>query len=373
MSSRRFIQAALCAVAAVVSGVLAPGVAAHSPTGGEGEYADNSAQTFWFEAGTPGWVITAVDAAVDDDFEISNNSRTPNFTQGTTGAKILYKTNAQTPDTDECPASFWYACTDYNGGGDGKTTWKSTTFNSENPAGALVSWFCDDPLQADSGCFDMRRMAIHEAGHGVGLARLADNGHGHQATGTPVATTVMQTVSPTATAAGWNARHFGSCDFFELSREYDVVSFAGAYTACVDHLTGVGFSGGKLVSVTRLDAPPINFVCIGQGVTLTGYLKLTAAAGADADGQLHRLAGNGLGARTIAIFRRASGGAYGGTPYTTATVVNAESGTWSRSVGSGVAGTWYFRANFNPATPGDVATLNSSQSAEFSITWSNAC
>ena len=205
----------------------------------------------------------------------------------------------------------------------------------------------------------------------MGLARFNDNGHPHQPNSASASTTVMQAEPAKAPNAGWNTRNFGSCDFFELSREHDVNSFSGAYTARVDHLTGAGFSGGKIISVTKLNDPAD--ACTGSAVTLSGYLKLSAATGADADGQLHRLAGNGLGGRTINIFRRTPGGTYGSTPYTTSTVVNAESGTWSRSVSSSTSGTWYFRANFGPATSGDIATLNSSQSAEFPVTWSSPC
>ena len=55
------------------------------------------------------------------------------------GARIKYLLNSQVPNTDECPSTFWYACTDYLGGS-AKTTWNSTTFNSEDPSGSLLSW-----------------------------------------------------------------------------------------------------------------------------------------------------------------------------------------------------------------------------------------
>jgi hypothetical protein len=366
----RLTPAILAATALLLS---TPVTSAHSPTGGEREYTTSGA-TAWFFLGqgtsTLTWFITPIETALESDFEASNNTQTPNFLRvADDGTEIKYLLNSQVPDTSECPSSFWRACTEYVG--TAKTTWLSTAFNSENPSGDLVSWWCDHPNQADSGgCYDLRRIALHEAGHGVGLAR-SSNGHTHQSDSAAYNHTVMQINGPSATTTGWNYRFLGVCDRFELSREYDVVSWSGAYPACIDHLTGVAFSGGKMISVVKLNDPLD--ACTGSAVALGGYLKLIAATGASDDGQLGVLAGNGLGGRTIEIFRRTPSGAYGSTPYTTATVANSEAGTWSRSVSSSTSGTWYFRAEFTPATTGDVATLNGDLSAEFAVTWSSPC
>ncbi|MES2209088.1 MAG: hypothetical protein V4515_02760 [Chloroflexota bacterium] len=351
--------------------LVAPAVAfAHSPTGSDREYSpDNAAEEFYFGAGTSAlsWFIVEVEPALETNWNTSNNTRAPHFTRTSVdGAEIKYRTNAETPFSDECPDTFWYACTDYYGGASA-TTWMSTTFNREDPSGPLLSLWCQFPGQGDSGCADVRRVAIHEAGHGVGLARQS-NGHVHQTDSQTSATTVMQTNPKLATAAGWLDRFLGSCDLIELAREYDVVSFSQALPACVDHITAPATSNVKVVTVASQTTTATG-VCVGIGVTLSGSLRLTNQP---ADDQLGLLASNGIGGRTVEIFRRTSSGGYPSTPYTTTTVGTSEAGSWSKSVVSTTSGTWIFQARYAPGSS-DLSTLNASTSLERTITWSSPC
>ncbi len=353
---------------AVTLAVLGPSVVtAHSPTAGEREYSTSGAtEEFFLGQGTSGltWFTTRIETALETNFETANNSLTPNFVRtAVDGVEIKYLLNSQVPDTTECPASFWYACSDYNGGA-AKTTWHSTTYNSEDPSGSKVSWWCDHPSQDPPGCFDVGRVLLHEAGHGVGLAR-SSNGQSHQPDSAAYTTTVMQINPIVSSNTGWNTAVLGTCDLFELSREYDVVDYSDPYPACIDHLSGVAFSGGKIISPTVLNNPPDE--CTGVSVVLSGTLRLVSVVGASDDDQLGLLAGNGLAGRTISIYRRTPGGSYG-SPYTTTTVTSGSSGSWSKSVVSGTSGTWYFQARFAPAGA-DATTLNSSTSAEFPVTW----
>ena len=344
-------------------------VTAHSPTGGDREYSpDNAAEVFWFGSGTSAltWFITEIEPALESHWNTSNNTRAPHFTRTSVdGAQVKFLLNSQVPNTTECPSTFWYACTDYVGVA--KTSWNSTTFNSADPAGSAVSYWCGAPNQADSGCVDAGRVALHEVGHGVGLARQS-NGDVHQSDSASAATTVMQTNPIFATNSGWATEALGTCDLIELAREYDVVNFTLALPACVDHIAAPATTGGKVVS-DAVQTTTLTGACVGSGVTLSGSLKLTSQP---ADDQLGLLAGNGLGTRTIEIFRRTSSTTYPVSAFATTTTSSTSTGAWSISVTSGIAGTWIFKAHFS-AAGADLLTLQPDDSLERTITWSTPC
>jgi hypothetical protein len=178
----------------------------------------------------------------------------------------------------------------------------------------------------------------------------------------------MQANPIPATSSGWNTEALGTCDLLELAREYDVVSFAQALPACVDHIAAPATSGGKVLTDTTQTTTSTG-ACVDAGVALSGSLKLTNQT---ADNQLGLLAANGLGTRTIEIYRRTSSTGYPITPYTTTTTANSSAAAWSISVSSGVAGTWIFKARFS-AGGIDAATLQPDDSLERTITWSNPC
>lgn len=369
-SARRFISVIIGSVAILAT--AATTASAHSPTGADREYsADNAPELFWFGSGTSGlsWFIAEVEPALESNWTTSNNTRSPRFTRTSVdGAEIKYLTNAQVPDTDECPSSFWYACTDYNGGA-AKTTWKSTTFNRQDPdgSGPMLSYWCQYPGQDDSGCADTRRVVLHEAGHGVGLARQS-NGHVHQSDSQSSATTVMQVNPKLATATGWMDRFLGTCDLIELSREYDVVSFTSPLPSCVDHIAAPATSGGKVITVMT-QVTTSTGVCLGVQVSLSGQLRLTNQP---ADSLLGVLAYNGLGGRTVEIYRRSSSGSYPPTPYATVTVAAVEAGTWSKVEQYFSQVTWVYQARYTPGSA-DSSTLNGHNSLERTISWSNPC
>ena len=132
----------------------------------------------------PGWLQSNVNAGLNADWDSVNTTRSPFFSLPATGATeiatIWWATNAETPNTDECPVTLWYACTDYLSNGAVSDRWKSTTFSREQGSGSLESWWCESTSQVGStdGCFDTRRVTLHEAGHAVGMSRTS-NGHAH--------------------------------------------------------------------------------------------------------------------------------------------------------------------------------------------------
>jgi hypothetical protein len=72
--TRRGRATAVCVM--LVATTWPSGASGHSPTGGEKEYVDNGAGTFFFGDGTSGisWFITAVETALESDFETSKTA-----------------------------------------------------------------------------------------------------------------------------------------------------------------------------------------------------------------------------------------------------------------------------------------------------------
>ena len=154
----------------------------HDPTRGENIYDDElTLASKWgvyddsthSPAASTTWFRTNVTTALTTDWNAGGISHAPMFTTGGSGTipDLRYLTTAQLANTEECPAGFFMACTDYNGAVDAGTTWKYTAFNSEDPAGAQISYFCEYPGQADAACESIRRDSLHEMGHVAGLER----------------------------------------------------------------------------------------------------------------------------------------------------------------------------------------------------------
>lgn len=361
-------------VAVLLAGALPATAAAHSPTEGKAEYTtDNHHQIYAYgtRSGSvaPSWLKTNVDSAMNGDWDSANTTRSPYFSLPSGAAEIAsayWNTNAETPDTMECPNTPWYACTDYLSDGQAEDRWKSTTFNREDPAGALESYWCQSTAQIGStdGCFDTRRVTLHEAGHAVGLSR-SSNGHVHfpGGAGADPDHSVMHSLPIPKPVAGYDQRWLGACDVLSLAIDYDLDSFNGVYPGCVDHLGAPAIQNDDIDTKVIQDNTTL-LLCVGQSFTLSGTAKIVTAS------ILGELSANGLAGRTVTIYRRTSSGTFGA--YTTTTVAGGEGGAWSKSISNASLATYIFQTRYAPNTTDDP-TLDGDSSGEKTVTWSSAC
>ena len=150
------------------------------------------------------------------------------------------------------------------------------------------------------GCFDLRRVAIHEFGHILGLDHPENHGYRLQPNDT-----VMQAVTPARPTAGSSRHAFGPCDVASLQEVYDVPDNRTPISTCNTVATTLS------LATSRGSVPP------GGSVTLTATLRI-----ADRDG-LGKLGGAPLNGRSVKLRYRRAGSA------------DAWTATWMASVGQG--------------------------------------
>jgi hypothetical protein len=362
---RRFLVG--LGVVAIVAAALPAAVAAHLPTQGKREYApDNHHQMYEFGTrvvAPPSWLQMNVNNALNGDWDSANTTRSPYFSLLSGPgeiATIYWATNAETPNTDECPIDMWAACTDYRTNGQVEDRWKSTTFSRDNPSGALNSWFCE--LDPANGCYDTRRVTLHEAGHAAGMSRVTSNGHEHFPGGaaTNPDHSVMHNPPIPKASPGYNQRWLGTCDVLSLAIDYDLDDFAGVYPGCADHL-GAPAAQNADIDTTVTQSTTTLTLCVNQSFSFTGTARIVTAA------ILGELSGNGLAGRTVSIYRRTPSGTF--AAYTTTTVAGGEGGAWSRAISNVSAATYIFQARYTPNATDDPTLDGDSSAVEKTVTW----
>ncbi len=373
VSWRPTILAALAAVQ--LAWALPATTAAHSPTEGKAEYStDNHHQIYAYgtRSGSvaPSWLQTNVNAALNGDWDSANTTRSPYFSLPGGAAEIAsvyWNTNAETPNTPECPASLWYACTDYLSSGQVEDRWKSTTFLKGTGPGSLESYWCQSTAQVGStdGCFDTRRVALHEAGHAVGISR-SSNGHVHfpGGAGANPDHSVMHSVPIAKPSTGYDQRWLGACDVLSLAIDYDLDSFDGVYPGCVDHLGAPAIQNDDIDTAITQNTTTL-LLCVGQSFSFAGTAKIVTAS------VLGQLSANGLAGRTVTIYRRTPTGSF--VAYTTASVVSGEGGAWSRTISFADEATFVFQARYTPDATDDPTLDGDSTGVEKTVTWDFAC
>ena len=180
------------------------------------------------------------------------------------------------------------------------------------------------------GCYDVENVILDEFGHVEIL-----NHHANLAGLADYTDAVVQALSRTKPAPGWNAHAFGRCDVASLQLQYDMQGWGAKYSTCL-----------SLSTALTLTASP-TAVAKGATTTLTATLKV-------ADVASHvRLALNPVALRTVILQRRPAG------TTTWATVGpmahGATSGTYTMSLG--LQARTEFRALF--AKPADEGLLAS--------------
>jgi hypothetical protein len=137
--------------------------------------------------------------------------------------------------------------------------------------------------RSSSGCFDIRRVMLHELGHIAGLHHPSSSGAGlgaHES--------VMHAITPNTPKPGSTRHSFGRCDVATLQELYDVPNNRAAISTCNDVATNLTLTIDQ-TSVTR-----------GTSVKLTAALRVK-------DWNAYReLAGNPLNSRSVKLkYRRA--------------------------------------------------------------------
>jgi hypothetical protein len=134
------------------------------------------------------------------------------------------------------------------------------------------------------GCFDLRRIMLHELGHIVGLNHPSSAGFTLGAN-----ETVMHAISPAKPKPGSSRHAFGRCDVATLQELYDTPDNKTVISSCNDVATTLTLTAAK----SAVDA--------GETVRLTAELRVEDK---DAYGLL---AGDPLNGRSVSIkYRRAA-------------------------------------------------------------------
>jgi len=189
------------------------------------------------------------------------------------------------------------------------------------PQGTDFSWgtlrWCQ--RKNAGGCFDMRRVMLHEFGHITGLQHPSSAGFRlapHE--------TVMHAITPARPAASSSRHAFGRCDVATLQELYDVPTRKALISSCNDVRTSLGLSASKTA------------VSAGGSVELRAELRITDRL------DYGLLRGNRLNGRSVRLkYRRAgSSGAWS----TTWMKPLASAGRYKATISP--RATWEFKAVF---------------------------
>lgn len=154
------------------------------------------------------------------------------------------------------------------------------------PHGTDYAWGTLRWCQKDGadGCFDLRRIMLHELGHIAGLNHPSSAGFTLGAN-----ETVMHAISPAKPKPGSSRHAFGRCDVATLQELYDTPDNKTAISNCNDVATTLTLTAAKAA------------VDPGESVRLTAELRI------EDKGAYGLLAGDPLNGRSVSIkYRRAA-------------------------------------------------------------------
>jgi hypothetical protein len=211
------------------------------------------------------------------------------------------------------------------------------------PHGTDFSWgtlrWCQ--MTDTSGCFDIRRVMLHELGHITGLNHPSSEGFRLEAQ-----ETIMHAIAPAKPSAGSSRHTFGRCDVATLQELYDVPTNSTAISSCNDVATQLALSASA-TSVSR-----------GGSVKLTARLMVVDSS------SFGLLAGNLLNGRSVKLKYRRAGS------------TDAWSSVWMtpRPTGGGYydstitpSATWEFEAAF-PSPSGEGLRYSASNIVKVKVT-----
>jgi hypothetical protein len=299
--------------------------------------------TYDWDSTVPAWLKSPLQDVLEGQWasNTSNNSRHIAFRRAAGGEATVSFTNVTgVVACNNVPG--WLGCAS----GAGSPGWRIWIRRNPN-----LPW-CQ--LSLVNGCWDVERIAIHEAGHVGGFLDHMD---------TSQADTVMTPAPVTRPNYGWNVHRLQRCDEARMQLLYDVASSSGGYADCFDHIAGHGPTG--LYSSLSAVAP-VTADCYGAGLTASGRLAIKT------DGNYGVLGGNTLTARTVWFDRRLKGSATWTPDYASVVSDASSSSNWARTftVSSTARGatTYEFRAHFK-----GESGVDADYSPTFSLTWSNPC
>jgi len=333
---------------AAVSVASAAPTAGHSPTpapyGRSWSTSEVAAgSTYDWDSTVPTWLKAPLQDVLETQWAsiTSNNSRHIAFRRTAGGQATVSFTNVTgVVACNNVPG--WLGCAS----GAGSPGWRIWIRRNPN-----LPW-CQ--LSLVNGCWDVERIAIHEAGHVGGFLDHMD---------TSQSDTVMTPAPVTRPNYGWNVRRLQRCDEARMQLLYDVASTSEGYPDCFDHITGHGPTG---LYSTLTAAAPLTADCYGAGLTASGRLAIKS------DGNYGVLSGNTLASRTVWFDRRLKGSTTWMVDYTSVGSDASSSNNWARTftVSSTARGatTYEFRAHFK-----GESGVDADYSPTFALTWSNPC
>ena len=210
------------------------------------------------------------------------------------------------------------------------------------PHGSDFSWGTLRWCQRDdgSGCFDVRRVMLHELGHVIGLNHPSSGGFQLEAS-----ETVMHDIAPAKPAAGSTRHTFGRCDVATLQELYDVPTASTPISTCNDVPTKLALSAAA------------------SSVIQGGTVRLTATLQVAVSSALGLLAGNALDERSVRLrYRRA-----GSTDAWTTLPMAPRSSGGRYDLVIAPESSWEFRAVF-PAPNDEGLGSSSSNTVKVAVT-----
>ncbi len=190
------------------------------------------------------------------------------------------------------------------------------------PYGTDYAWgslrWCQKTSSAQ-GCFDIRRVLLHELGHIIGLTHPSSAGFTLAG-----GESVMQAITPTRPKPGAGRHAFGRCDVATLQELYDTPDNKTPISSCND-----------VATILRLDATRSSLAA-GESVTLRARLEI------DDRSAYRQLRGNPLNGRSVKLrYRRAGSNDVWKTAWMKSTY---SSGNYELTIAP--AATWEFKAVF---------------------------
>lgn len=247
----------------------------HFAAGGWGQ--DKTLSYRWRPGAVPpSWAKSPLKTAADDA-QRTSFSRSPAF-PARTGAHNLVAYTGSLPSFCSTTA---IACA----GRAMPVSWAAWI----RPYGTEYAWgtlrWCQK-TSASSGCFDIRRVMLHELGHIVGLNHPSAAGFSLGS-----GDSIMQAITPARPQPGASRHAFGRCDVATLQELYDSTDNKTAISTCNDVATRATLTASR-TSVPR-----------GSTVKLTAQLRV------DSRSAYRQLSGNPLNGRSLQLKYRRAGSA----------------------------------------------------------------
>lgn len=342
---RRFVITALSVVLAlaVPASALA---AAPTPSNGHPSWTTpNPTTTYKFDSSVAAWMKPLIQDVLDVQWDspTTNNSAHVEFSHSSSADGTITVADATgLPACDN--VTYWLGCAD----GSNHAAWKIWIRKSPSRPWCQVSNV--------TGCYDLERVLIHEAGHIGGYL-------GHNTADNNYLDTVMTIAPPKKGESGYNIHHLQRCDEATMQLLYGVKSISGPYADCFADIAGAGTSG--LLPTLTSNGNGLGD-CYGVSIPVSGRVSIKNTSA------YNKLSDTNLAGRVVSFDRRVAGTTAWATNIATATTTASASGNnWTRSftaTSTGASVTYEYRAHF-----AGEAGVDAGYSPIFTMIWSQIC